>query len=274
MFDGGRLVGKIAAHCVKGNEDFARVEAVVTGILFLGLHDADDGIRNGVHPDRLTECFPFGEELLFCVAAEESDVAGFFVVLIVVEAALGGGDAANFLKGRKSADDWNGAAIEEAADLRVVAEFGHDVFASRRFFCDLNVILFQPANHAARTRAASLHAGAATKNNHDVFAKGFLIFLDAVAETFASRDHDGYRDDAPSDTEHSEKRPALLGPERHQSVTKEIAKRHGRFLGYCRTTFCFSFRPETISVLTPLEMPSFTLIFFLPLGPLASGIST
>jgi len=27
-----------------------------------------------------------------------------------------------------------------------------------------------------------LHAGAAGKNDHDVFAKRFLIFLDAVAE--------------------------------------------------------------------------------------------
>ena len=274
VLDGGWFVREIAAHGVKRNKDFARVEAVVAGILILGLHRSDDGVRNAIHPDVLADRFPFGEELFFNVAAEEGDVAGLLVVLIVVETAFESRDATNFLEWRERADDGNRTAIEEAADLSVVAEFGHDVFAGGRFFSDLNVIVFQPTNETAGTRATGLHAGAAGENDHDVFAKRFLIFLDTGAEAFARCDHDGDRDDAPGDAEHGEERAALLRPESHQRIAKKVTKRHRAVSGYCRTIFCFSVRPERISVLTPLEIPSLTLIFLLPLGPLTSGIST
>src|SRR6266478_623615 len=96
VFDSRRFVGKIAAHGVEGNKDFSSVEAIVTGVLFFGFHHTDDGIRNAIHPDGLTEGFAFGKQLFFGVAAEECNVAGVFVVFVVVEAPLGSGDAANF----------------------------------------------------------------------------------------------------------------------------------------------------------------------------------
>src|SRR5207244_9181405 len=143
-----------------------------------------------------------------------------------------------------------------------------------RFPGDLNVIVFQPTDETAGTSATCLHAGTAGENDHHVFAKRFLIFLDAVAETFARSHHDSDGDNSPGDAEHGEERAALLRPERHQRIAKKVTKRHRAVSGYCRTIFCFSVRPERISVLTPLEIPSLTLIFLLRFGPLGSGIST
>src|SRR5690242_3455370 len=44
--------------------------------------------------------------------------------------------------------------------------------------------------------------------------------------------------------------------------------------GYCRTTCCSSFNPDSSSVFEPLEMPTVTAIFFFPSLPDGSGIST
>src|SRR5882757_3016219 len=149
VFDGGWFVREIAAHGIEWNKDFAGVEAVVAGVLILGLHRSDDRVGDAIHPDALADRLPFGEELFFCVAAKKGDVASFFVILIVVKTAFECGDTANLLKWRQGADDGNRAAIEEAADLSVVTEFGHDIFASGRFLGDLNVVVFEPANETA-----------------------------------------------------------------------------------------------------------------------------
>ena len=139
-------------------------------------------VGNAVQPDGLAHGFAFGEQLFLGVAAEEGDVARVLVVFVVVETALRGRDAANFAERRKSADHRDGAAVKKAADLHVAAKFGHDVFAGRRFRGDVQVIVFHPVHDSAGARAASLHAGAAGKYDHDVLAKRLLILLDAVAQ--------------------------------------------------------------------------------------------
>ena len=96
----------------------------------------------------------------------------------------------------------NRSAVKQAPNLNLVAELRHHVLAGGSFFGELNVIVFEPANETPRARAARLHAGAASENDHDVLAKGFLVFLDAVAEAFTGSHHDGDGNDAPGDAEH------------------------------------------------------------------------
>ena len=90
-----RLVWEVAAHGIEGNENFSGVETVVTRVLLLGLHDANDHVRNAVHPDRLAHGLPLGEELLLRVAAEKRHVARLGIVFIVVESSLRRSHAAN-----------------------------------------------------------------------------------------------------------------------------------------------------------------------------------
>ncbi len=65
------LVRKIADHRTVRNEDLSNVLAVVTRILILYPHHADHGVRHVLQPDRLSDCRPRAEELLFRVAPEE-----------------------------------------------------------------------------------------------------------------------------------------------------------------------------------------------------------
>src|SRR5258706_8301854 len=185
MFDGGRLVGKIAAHSVEGNKDFSSVEAIVTGILFFGFHYANDGIRNAIHPNGLTEGFAFSEQLFFGITAEERNVAGVFIVFVVVEAALRSGDAANFAERRKRANYWNRSTVVKSANLDIAAKFWHGIFAGGRFGGDLQIIIFSPVDEAAGASAPAFHSGAAGANESSVLAEGFPFFLDSPAAGLA-----------------------------------------------------------------------------------------
>src|SRR6266566_4712999 len=83
--------------------------------------------------------------------------------------------------------------------LDVVAKLRHDVFAGGRFLRDLDVVFLAPADEAAGARPSSLHAGAARENDHHVFAKRFLVILNALAKSLTRRHHHGNGDDAPGD---------------------------------------------------------------------------
>ena len=48
-----RLIGELAPHGGEGDEDFIDVPPVVTGVLFLGRHDADNGEGYVVEVDEL-----------------------------------------------------------------------------------------------------------------------------------------------------------------------------------------------------------------------------
>ena len=102
--------------------------------------------------------------------------------------------------------------------LDVVAQLRHDVFAGRRFLRHLDVVFLPPADEPAGTGPAGLHAGAAGKNDHDVFAKSFLVILNALAQALARCDHHGDGDDAPGDAEHRKHGSALVGPKRGQRI--------------------------------------------------------
>src|SRR5260370_17326598 len=184
-------------------------------------------MRGTVQRNRLGKGFALGKELLFSVAAEKSDVAGFSVVILVVEAALGDGDAANFGEWRQCADNVKITVVEEAMHLDVVAKFRHDVLAGRRFLRDLDIVLLSPADNAARTRPSGLHAGAARKNDHHVFAKSFLVILNALAKPFARRDHHGYGDHSPGDPEHRQHLAPLCPPAGRQPVSHYFLYSHG-----------------------------------------------
>ena len=220
VLDRRRLVRKIAAHGIEGDENLADIGAVVAGILFLRLHHSNDGIGSAVQRDRLAKGFTVGKELLFRIAAEKSHVACFSVVLLVVEAAVGHGDAANFGEWRQCTNSLKISAVEQAVHLHVVAELRHDVFAGRRFLGDLDIVFLVPTDQTAGARTSSLHAGASRKNDHHVFAKRFLVILNPLAKTLAGRDHHGNGDDAPSDAEHRQHGSALMGPERCQRVSQ------------------------------------------------------
>ena len=222
VLDGRRLVGEIAAHGVEGEENLSHIRTVVTGILVLGLHDADDGVRNAIHPNRLAKSFAIREELLLCVAAEERDVTSFRIVLFVVKPAFRDGDAANFGKGWQGANGRQVATVKEAMHLDVVAELRHHVFAGRRFLGDLDIVVLGPADDAAGTSAARLHAGAPGEDDHDVLAKTFLVFLDADAKPLAGGDHHGDGDDSPGDAEHRQHGAPLVRPEGRQRVPQQI----------------------------------------------------
>ena len=202
MLHGWGLVRKIAPHGIEGNKHFASVEPVVAGVLVFWFHHTDDRVRNAIHPNGLAHRIALGEQLLLRVVAEERDVARFCIILVVVEAPLRRGHAADFSEWRQRAHHLNRAAVEEAANLDAIAEFRHHVFAGGSLFRNLDVIVFQPPNEPSRARAARLHAGSAGENDHHVLAESFLIFLDAITEAFARRHHDGDGDDAPGDAEH------------------------------------------------------------------------
>src|SRR6266481_1260519 len=164
--------------------------------------------------------FAFRKELLFRVAAEKSHVTRFSVVLLVVETALRDGNAANFGEWRQCANNLEITAVEEAMHLDVVAKLRHDVFAGWCFLRNLDVVFLAPADEAARARPPRLHTGAARKNDHHVFAKSFLVILNALAKPLARGDHHGDGDDAPGDAEHRQHGSALMGPERGQRVSQ------------------------------------------------------
>src|SRR5260370_2908957 len=167
-------------------------------------------MRGTVQRNRLGKGFAVGKELLFRVAAEKSEVADFSVVLLVVEAALGDGDAANFGEWRQCADNLKITAVEEAMHLDVVAKLRHDVFTGRRFLRNLDIVFLAPADEAAGARTASLHAGAARKDDHHVFTKSFLVILNAPAKPLARRDHHRDGDDSPGDAAHPPPRSSLV----------------------------------------------------------------
>ena len=113
------------------------------------------------------------------------------------------------------------------------------------------------------------------KIDHHVFAKSFLIFLNALAEAFAGGNHHRDGNNSPGDAEHGQHRSPLVSPQRRQRIFQQIFKdTELARIRYCKMTCCFSLSPASTSVFTPLEIPSFTAVFFFPFSPLASGIST
>src|SRR5260370_20699267 len=159
VLDGGRFIREIAAHRIKGAENLAHVRAIVAGILFLRLHDANNRVWDPVQRNRLANRFAISKELLFRVAAEKGHVARFSVVLLVLEAAPPSSNAANFGEWRQCANNLKIAAVIEAMHLDVVAKLWHDVFAGGRFLRDLDIAFLAPASKPARAPPARPHAG-------------------------------------------------------------------------------------------------------------------
>ena len=137
------------------------------------------------------------------------------------------GDASDFREWRQGAYGADRPAVEQAARLHLVPKLRHDVLAGGSLFRDLHVILFHPVNEATGARAPGLHARSARKDDHHVLPERLLILLNAVAEAFSRRNHDGDRDHAPGDPEHREQRAPLVRPERGQRVRQQITKGHG-----------------------------------------------
>ena len=99
------LIGKILQHHAERNVNLVDVEAVITGVLFLVLHRADDG--EGIVGDvkRLADGGPGGEKLLFGLAAEEGHAALLAEVVPIVKAPLGHADAPDLCEGGKRTRD-------------------------------------------------------------------------------------------------------------------------------------------------------------------------
>ena len=110
---------------VYGNEDLVDVEAVVAGVLVLGLHYADDLVRNVVEVNVFADGVAAGEELFAHFRAQKCDPTALGHVVPVVEAAFADVDGPHFGKGRPGAGNHLRAGVVVAvqanaalADLR------------------------------------------------------------------------------------------------------------------------------------------------------------
>ena len=108
----------------------------------------------------------------------------------------------------------------------VLLKLGNGVFAVGRLCLHYGNVLFFPADGASGVSAARLQAGAAVKDDHDVFPQIARLFCLAFAQSFAGRDHQNDGDDAPGDAEHRQERAQFMGPQRSYHVEKEVAQRH------------------------------------------------
>src|SRR5262245_2333821 len=124
-----------------------------------------------------------------------------------------------------------------------------------------------PHHFTTGTHAACLQTGAASKDDHDVFAETCGDAGLSHSQAFAGPNHENDGDNAPSDTKHRQQGSELVAPECLQGVNKQVFESH------CRTSWLPSLRPSINSVLTPFEIPSFTAMRVLPFSAFESGIS-
>src|SRR5713226_2262312 len=90
-----RLIRKIAPHGRERNKYLADVPAVVTGVLLLGGHYADDVVRERIQVNSFANRIPAGEKLLGRVTAQKRHAARLLLIVPVIEAALAHVEAAN-----------------------------------------------------------------------------------------------------------------------------------------------------------------------------------
>src|SRR6185312_1232122 len=117
--------------------------------------------------------------------------------------------------------------------------------------------------------AAGLHLRPAAEQNHQPLAERLRIVVLAFLETISHSDDDHHRRQPPRNARHRQKTPQLVAVEAADHLAQQLAQ-----VGHCRTTCWPSFRPLSTSVFAPLLMPSLTANFRLPVGSVASGIST
>ena len=209
----GRLVGEIAPHGGEWNEHFVDVPAVVAGILLLSRHYADDGVRKRIQIDAFTDGIAPGKKLLGGIAAHEGHASRFPLIIPVVETAVAHVEAANVTERRMRSGHGECGIVVTAVSANVVSlELRNGVFAIRRLCLHRGDIRIFPVHFASGARPADLHAGAAVKNDQDIFAQVTGLDFLSLAQPFARRNHQNDGDDAPCDSEHGQKRAQLVGP--------------------------------------------------------------
>ena len=209
----------------KGDEDFVDVPPVVAGVLFLGRHHADNGEGNVVEVDELPDGRTTAEQLLFRVGAEEGDATAFGDVTLIVKAALADAEAANLgkLRGRAGYRE-RSRIVSGVRTHRVLFEFRDHVLTIGGLFLKMGNIGINPMHQTSRPRAASLQAGAAMEDDHEVAAQGLGLLGLADAQALAGGDHQDDRDHSPGNAKHGQHGTHAVRPESAEHILDEVAK--------------------------------------------------
>jgi hypothetical protein len=116
----------------------------------------------------------------------------------------------------------------KGADFRnLPPQLGADIFNEVTFVADQAGIVDGQANLAAGRQSASLRAGAATPDNHQVFAESLHVLFLIHREASSQAHQQNHRSDSPDDPEHREESAHLVRFESCESLAEDFGESHG-----------------------------------------------
>jgi hypothetical protein len=106
----------------------------------------------------------------------------------------------------------------------ILLKFRDRVLTIGSLFLKMRYIGINPVHQTTGSRTASLEAGTAMEDDHQVPAQSRGLFRLADAKALASSDHQDDRNHSPGDPEHGQQSADSVRPQGSEDVLKKIAK--------------------------------------------------